>query len=68
MNLVKLRVHVVGDGLHMIHNFSASKVDKWMEAFKILVEDAVKDQADLEIIVIRGETVEVKAPNTTYIS
>ena len=54
---MKLRVHLVGEGVNEVHDYTANNVEiaeKWARAFKKLFEDAVKDQTDLEIIVIRG--------------
>jgi len=66
---MKLRVHLVGEGVNEIHYYTTQDVqtaDKWARAFRKLVEDAIKDQADVEIIVIRGVSAEkdhgVKAP------
>ena len=58
---MKLRVHLAGGGVNEVHHYTAKNVkiaDKWARAFKKLFEDAIKDQADLEIIVIRGVATE----------
>jgi len=65
---MKLRVHLVGEGVNEIHHYTAKDLEtaeKWAKAFKKLFEDAIKDQADVEIIVIRGVPAEdhgVKPP------
>ena len=66
---MRLRVHLSGEGVNKVHRYEAEKVDtaeKWAKAFQKLFEDAIKDQADLEIIVIRGVPIEkdhgLKAP------
>jgi len=63
---MKLRVHLVGEGVNEVHNYTASSgetADKWARAFKKLFEDTVKSQADMEMIVIRGvPTQRVNAP------
>ena len=66
---MKLRVHLVGDGVNEVHRYTAKDVEaaeKWGKAFQKLFEDAIKDQADLDIIVIRGVPIEkdhgLKAP------
>ena len=58
---MKLRVHLVGEGVNEVHRYTAKDVEtaeKWGKAFKKLFEDAIKDQADLDIIVIRGAPIE----------
>ena len=66
---MKLRVHLVGDGVNEVHRYTAKDVEaaeKWGKAFQKLFEDAIKDQADLDIVVIRGVSIEkdhgLKAP------
>ena len=66
---MKLRVHLVGDRVNEVHRYTAKDVEtaeKWGKAFQKLFEDAIKDQADLDIIVIRGVPIEkdhgLKAP------
>ena len=54
---MKLRVHLAGEGVNEVHRYTANNVkiaEKWARAFKKLFEDAIKNEADLEIIVIRG--------------
>ena len=67
-----MRVHLVGADELFVHNFSATnseKVDTWTKAFRELVEDAIKAQKDLEIIVIRGNSVEMNRQSSPdYIS
>ena len=67
---MKLRVHLAGEGVNEVHHYTANSVEtaeKWARAFKKLFEDAIKDQADMEIIVIRGVATEkdhgLKAPS-----
>ena len=58
---MKLRVHLVGDEVNEVHHYRAKDVEtaeKWAKAFKKLFEDAIKDQADMDIIVIRGVPIE----------
>ena len=66
---MRLRVHLSGDGVNKVHRYEAEKVEtaeKWGKAFQKLFEDAIKDQADLDIVVIRGVSIEkdhgLKAP------
>ena len=58
---MKLRVHLIGDEVNEVHRYTAKDVEtaeKWGKAFQKLFEDAIKDQADLEIVVIRGVPIE----------
>jgi len=66
---MKLRVHLAGKGVNEVHHFTTKDVEtaeKWGKAFQKLFEDAIKDQADLDIIVVRGVPIEkdhgLKAP------
>jgi len=66
---MKLRVHLAGKGVNEIHYYTAKDLEtaeKWGKAFQKLFEDAIKDQADLDITIIRGTPTEkehgLKAP------
>lgn len=70
--MTKLKVHLIGAEHHSIHNYKASKsetAEKWIKGFRVLLKDAIEDNVDLEIIVIRGNSVIVKDPSEPlYIS
>ena len=58
---MRLRVHLVGDNVNEVHHYTAKDVEtaeKWGKAFQKLFEDAIKDQADLDIILVRGVPIE----------
>ena len=68
--LSKMRVHLIGAEVNEVRCWPAKQavVDKWIEAFRTLIEGSIEDHVDIEVIVIRGRRVELNGGAPTYVS
>jgi len=59
---IKCRVHLVGNNVNEVLLYSIDEDEvwekRWTSAFRTLLRDAIKDEVDLDVIVIRGKIVE----------
>jgi len=59
---IKCRVHLIDNHTNEILLYSIDKDEtvekRWTAAFRTLLKDAIKDDVDLEVIVIRSKIVE----------
>lgn len=62
---------MIGENKNEILQFNTAddkSLDKWTNAFKQFLKRALKDEVDLEVIVIRSKIVEQKPRPTNYIT
>jgi len=68
---IKCRVHLVGNNVNetFLYSIDGDGVmeKRWTAAFRTLLKDAIKDDVDLEVIVIRSKIVEPTAQRSAYI-
>jgi len=68
---IKCRVHLVGENVNetLLYLIDEDEVWKkrWTAAFRTLLEDAIKDDVDLEVIVVRSKIAEPVAQRIPYV-
>jgi len=65
---IKCRVHLVGDNTNeiLVYSMDEAMEKRWTSAFRTLLKDAIKDDVDLEVIVIRSRIVEPASQRSAY--
>jgi len=68
---IKCRVHLIDNHTNEILLYSIDEngvmEKRWTAAFRTLLKDAIKDDVDLEVIVIRSKIVEPVAQRIPYV-